>query len=98
MFPGIVPGCKLKVVWLNVCTKGNMQNDSHIPKVKAILNNIIAKRNALGYTQEYMGYRMGMSQNAYSKIELGYTNITVNHLFLIAEILGCKADDLLKGK
>jgi transcriptional regulator with XRE-family HTH domain len=73
-----------------------MQNDSHTPKVKNILINIISKRNALGYTQEYMGFKLGMSQNAYSKIELGYTNITVNHLFHIAELLGCRVEELMK--
>jgi transcriptional regulator with XRE-family HTH domain len=72
-----------------------MQNDSHTPKIKNILNSIISKRTALGYTQEYMGFKMGISQNAYSKIELGYTNITVNHLYHIAELLGCKAEDLI---
>ena len=75
----------------------NMQNDAHSPTVKAIRSNIINKRNALGYTQEYMGFKMGISQNAYSKIELGYTNITVNHLFHIAEILDCKVEDLIRN-
>ena len=74
-----------------------MQKDSYPPKIKAILSAIMCKRNELGYTQEYMGYKLGMSQNAYSKIELGYTNITVNHLFKIAEILECRVDDLIKN-
>jgi len=73
-----------------------MQNDSHIPNLKAVLTNILRERNRLGYTQDYMGMKMGISQNAYSKIELGITNITVNHLFHIADIFGCPVTELLK--
>lgn len=75
----------------------DMQNEGNARKKQVILDNISNKRNALGYTQKYMGLKLGMSQNAYSKIELGYTNMTVNHLFQIAEILGCKVNDLIKG-
>ncbi len=73
-----------------------MQKESYNPAIKSILSAIMRRRNELGYTQEYVGYKLGISQNAYSKIELGYTNITVNHLFKIAEILDCRVDDLLK--
>jgi transcriptional regulator with XRE-family HTH domain len=66
-------------------------------KVKIILVNILRERTRLGFTQEYMGYKMGISQNAYSKIELGYTAITVNSLFKIADIFGCPVEKLLEN-
>jgi len=67
-------------------------------KVKLILMNILRERTRLGFTQEYMGYKMGISQNAYSKIELGYTAITVNSLFKIAAIFDCPVEKLLKNQ
>ncbi|TWR30562.1 helix-turn-helix transcriptional regulator [Mucilaginibacter pallidiroseus] len=56
-------------------------------KVKAVAANIRNKREELNYTQEYLAAKLSISQNAYSKIELGYTKITVERLFQIAEIL-----------
>jgi transcriptional regulator with XRE-family HTH domain len=56
-------------------------------KIKAVAVNIRNKREKLNYTQEYLAVKLGISQNAYSKIELGYTKITVERLFQIAEIL-----------
>jgi transcriptional regulator with XRE-family HTH domain len=64
-------------------------------KIAIIRANIIQERQRLNYTQEYLGYKLGISQNAYSKIELGYTRITVKHFFHIAEILGCSPLKLL---
>ena len=56
-------------------------------KIKAIAANIRTKREKRNYTQEYLAYKLSISQNAYSKIELGYTKITLERLFQIAEIL-----------
>ena len=56
-------------------------------KIKAIAATIRKKREYRNYTQEYLAYKLNISQNAYSKIELGYTKITVERLFQIAEIL-----------
>jgi transcriptional regulator with XRE-family HTH domain len=49
--------------------------------------NIRSIREKLGYSQEYMAMKLGIGQNGYSKIELGYTRITVERLFEIAKIL-----------
>jgi len=57
-------------------------------KIKAIAVNIRNKREYRNYTQEYLAAKLEISQNAYSKIELGYTKITVERLFQIAEVLG----------
>jgi len=56
-------------------------------KVKNISVNIRRIREGKGYTQEYLAMKLGISQNAYSKIELGYTKITLERLFQIAKII-----------
>jgi transcriptional regulator with XRE-family HTH domain len=65
-------------------------------KIKAIAANIRQKREQRNYTQEYLAYKLSISQNAYSKIELGYTKITVERLFQIADVLEFDVVDLLK--
>jgi transcriptional regulator with XRE-family HTH domain len=64
-------------------------------KVKAVAANIRNKREYLNYTQEYLAAKLNISQNAYSKIELGYTKITVERLFQIAEILETDTMELI---
>lgn len=71
-----------------------MTNATHL-KIKAIATNIRAKREKRNYTQEYLAYKLNISQNAYSKIELGYTKITVERLFQIADILDYDVATLL---
>ena len=56
-------------------------------KSKAIVSNIRNIREHKNYTQDYLAAKLGISQNAYSKIELGYSNITLNRLLEISEIL-----------
>ncbi|MFD0750033.1 helix-turn-helix domain-containing protein [Mucilaginibacter calamicampi] len=52
-----------------------------------LIESIRTTRENLGYSQEYMAMKLGIGQNGYSKIELGYTRITVDRLFEIAKIL-----------
>ncbi|RFZ81244.1 XRE family transcriptional regulator [Mucilaginibacter terrenus] len=66
-------------------------------KVKAVAANIRNKREELNYTQEYLAAKLKISQNAYSKIELGYTKITLERLFQIAEVLETELMDLIKA-
>jgi transcriptional regulator with XRE-family HTH domain len=56
-------------------------------KIRTVAVNIRKIREGKGYTQDYLAIKLSISQNAYSKIELGYTKITVERLFQIAEIL-----------
>lgn len=58
--------------------------------------NIRTVREGLGYSQEYMAMKLGIGQNGYSKIELGYTRITVERLFDIARILNTDVFTLLQ--
>ena len=67
-------------------------------KIRAIAANIRNKREYRNYTQEYLAAKLDISQNAYSKIELGYTKITVERLFQIAEVLGFEVADLIDVK
>jgi transcriptional regulator with XRE-family HTH domain len=69
--------------------------DSLNLKIKAIAANIRNKREQRNYTQEYLAVKLNISQNAYSKIELGYTKITVERLFQIAAILEFDVSELL---
>ncbi|MCQ6960542.1 helix-turn-helix domain-containing protein [Mucilaginibacter aquariorum] len=64
-------------------------------RAKAVAANIRSKRIELNYTQEYLAAKLNISQNAYSKIELGYTKITVERLFQIADILETEIVELL---
>jgi transcriptional regulator with XRE-family HTH domain len=67
-------------------------------RIKAVAVNIRNKREKLNYTQEYLAAKLGISQNAYSKMELGYTKITVERLFQIAEILETDLIELINSE
>ena len=56
-------------------------------KIKTVAVNIRKIREFRNYTQEYLAMKLSISQNAYSKIELGYTKITLERLYQIAQIL-----------
>jgi transcriptional regulator with XRE-family HTH domain len=52
-------------------------------------------RSLRGFTQEYMAQQLDMSQNNYSKIELGDIKITTDTLESIAKIFNLKPEDVL---
>jgi transcriptional regulator with XRE-family HTH domain len=59
--------------------------------------SIIRKyRELRNYSQEYVAGKMGISQNAYSKIENNITQLTVSHIRQISAILEVSIMDLLK--
>ena len=66
-------------------------------KIKAVALNIRKIREHRDYTQEYLAMKLGISQNAYSKIELAYTRITLERFIQIAQILEVDSVDLLTG-
>lgn len=55
-------------------------------------------REQKNWSQEEMAERMGMSKNGYAKIERGESNLGVNRLQQIADILEIPAGDLLADK
>ena len=64
-------------------------------KTKAVVANIRKVREYRNYTQDYLAAKLEISQNAYSKIELGYSSITLSRLINIAEILEVDIVDLI---
>jgi len=62
---------------------------------KTILENIKKRRLDKNYTQEYMAAKLHISQNAYSKIELGYSKLTLDRCFQIAYILEVRVIQLM---
>jgi transcriptional regulator with XRE-family HTH domain len=60
-----------------------------------VANNIRNTRINRNYTQDYLAAKLKISQNAYSKIELGRTKVTVEKLLVIADVLNADACDLI---
>lgn len=46
-----------------------------------------ARRLELNYTQDYIAFKLGISQNSYSKIELGYVQLTLDRFICICKVL-----------
>jgi transcriptional regulator with XRE-family HTH domain len=61
----------------------------------AIGSNIKCSRLMRNYSQDYLARMLNISQNAYSKIELGYTRVTVDRLYLISKVLEVNIFDLI---
>ncbi|GAA4328933.1 helix-turn-helix transcriptional regulator [Flaviaesturariibacter amylovorans] len=53
-------------------------------------------RELKNYSQKYVATQMGISQNAYSKIENNLTQLTVHHVKQLSEILQVPVTDLLR--
>jgi transcriptional regulator with XRE-family HTH domain len=53
-------------------------------------------REAKNFTQDYVARQMNMSQNAYSKIENGNTQLTVHHLKELSRIFEVSILDFLR--
>ncbi|RZK57030.1 MAG: XRE family transcriptional regulator [Pedobacter sp.] len=64
-------------------------------EMKVVAGNIRKVREFRNYTQDYLAAKLEISQNAYSKIELGYSKITLDRLFHIALILEVEVTHLL---
>ena len=64
-------------------------------KTQQIVSNIRKIREFRNYTQDYLAAKLHISQNAYSKIELGYSSITLTRLIQIAEILEVELVDMI---
>jgi transcriptional regulator with XRE-family HTH domain len=52
-------------------------------------------RELKNFTQEYMAQQLGLSTRAYSKIETGETQLTINRLNEISAILGVQPMEVL---
>jgi len=67
-------------------------------KIDAMMVSIRTRRKKQGYSQLYVAAKLNVSQNAYSKVELGQTKITLDTLLALAEILNLQVLDLLNSK
>jgi transcriptional regulator with XRE-family HTH domain len=63
---------------------------------KLLAMAIRSRRLQLNYTQEYIAYKLNMSQNAYSKLELGYTAVTIERLVELCSALEVDVHDMLR--
>lgn len=63
----------------------------------SVKKNITALRKSLGFTQQEMAEKLGISRNAYRRIESGETALVNDYLMDIAAILGKTPDELLLG-
>ena len=64
-------------------------------EMRVVANNIRKIREYRNYTQDYLAAKLEISQNAYSKIELGYSKLTLDRLFHIAIILDVDVKEIL---
>lgn len=69
--------------------------DNRDLKPKIVASNIRKIRECRNYTQDYLAAKLLISQNAYSKIELGHSKLTLDRLFQIAIILEVEVIQLL---
>lgn len=63
---------------------------------KSLAMAIRQKRTQLHYSQEYMAFKLNQTQNAYCKVELGHTKVTLIKLIEICEIFEVDINDFLK--
>nr|WP_067053726.1 helix-turn-helix transcriptional regulator [Mucilaginibacter sp. L294] len=63
---------------------------------KPLAMAIRQKRTQLKYSQEYMAFKLNQTQNAYCKVELGQTKVTLMKLIEICEIFEVDVNDFLK--
>lgn len=64
--------------------------------VHNITIRIRSRRESMNYTQAYIAAKLGISQNAYSKIESGQTNFSVKRLYEIVHILEANVADFIQ--
>ena len=72
--------------------------ESYKKQMQSIATKIRKAREQKNYSQEYLASKIGISQNAYSKLELGYSKITLDRFFHIAMLLEINIADLLNSQ
>ena len=64
--------------------------------INVVAANIKKARLYKGYSQDYIAYKLKISQNAYSKVELGHTKIDLERAMILAGLLEVDLMHLLK--
>lgn len=62
---------------------------------KYVLDTIRKERNLRRLSQQEMAQRLGITQDMYSRLERGETQLTLNRLVLIQRILPFSVDNIL---
>lgn len=65
-------------------------------QVSAVLAAIKKRRVELGYSQEFVASKLGISQNIYSKVESNQIKLTAERFVIICEVLQIDAGELLR--
>lgn len=64
-------------------------------RLEQVLQKIKNIRQSKSISQTVLANNIGMSQNAYSKIELGHTQLMLKHLYGISDVLEVPIETLL---
>ncbi len=64
-------------------------------QLRAVAANIRERRTSLQLSQVYMAEQLKVTQNAYSKMEMAKTKLSVERLYEIAEILNIQPKHLM---
>ncbi|GAA4098607.1 helix-turn-helix transcriptional regulator [Mucilaginibacter panaciglaebae] len=64
-------------------------------QLRAVATNIKSRRTQLRISQTQMANLLNITQNAYSKIEMSKTKMSVERLYQIAEILSISPAELI---
>ncbi|MDF0750819.1 helix-turn-helix domain-containing protein [Marinobacter sp. 71-i] len=65
------------------------------PVCEAFGRNLRAIRKAKGFSQERLAYDAGIDRSYVGKIERGMVNITIEKIYVFAELLQCSPKDLI---
>lgn len=66
------------------------------PSIRSVLaSNIVARRQALGWTQEALSFECGLHRTFVAHVERGARNISIDNIERIAQALGVSSHQLL---
>lgn len=63
-----------------------------------LLKRLRVVRSVLGYSQQFMGEKMGLAKSSYSSVELGKNRFTPHHLMVLKNNLGVNPWFLVSGE
>jgi transcriptional regulator with XRE-family HTH domain len=75
-----------------------MYMNTNTTDTKTVLESIHSLRRIREYSQDFMAFKLGISQNAFSKLESGKTPLTMERFFKIAELLEVSPVILIEGE
>ncbi len=72
-----------------------MKKEKQSESFNKILNNLKALRAIKNYSQEFIADKLGCDYSTYGKLENGKTELTINRLFMLADIFGVSVNQLM---